>query len=375
MPELRVMMLTSEYPPRIGGVATHVAELSRALRDLGLEISVVAPRWPGSVSGPGLDGLPVTRHSPLITAQPFSDWLLARWCRAEVRARGVDLLHVHGLRPLAGALATGLPVIFTNHTSGFLKTLARGGARLRRVARRLAGCAAILAPSEELAAGTRQAGYPGPVHYLPNGVDADRFAPGPEAGWRARWGLAADEVAVVLARRLVAKNGVVVAARALREVTAKVRMIFVGEGPERGVIEATLTAEGTASRALLAGDTPNDQMPGIYRAADFCVLPSLMEATSIAGLEAMASGRALIGSAVGGIPALIAHEQTGLLVPPADPAALARAIDRLAHDAPLRQQLGANARASVLRDFTWQRIAEQTSEVYRQVLATSAQRR
>ncbi len=361
MSPLRVLFLTSEYPPRVGGVATHVAELAGALRGLGVEVSVVAPPWRGDA---GASAPHVTRYSPSIRAQPFHDLLLGRWCRRWLARHPVDLIHVHGLRPLRAALGTGLPVVFTNHTSGFLKTLAAGGARLERLQRLLAPCARILAPSEELADASRAAGYTGPVAYIPNGVDATRFAPGDAPAVRKTWGCAEADVVVVIARRLVAKNGVVVAARALKHAVPSLRFVFVGDGVEKPAIEQILRRDGCAERAVLAGECPNEQMPAVYHAADIALLPSLMEATSIAGLEAMACGLPMVGSAVGGIPALIKPGENGFLVPPSAPEALAAALNELALDPPLRKRMGAAAREVVLGNFTWTEIARRTVAAY-----------
>lgn len=360
-------MLTSEYPPRIGGVATHVAELARALRAAGDRVTVVAPVQAGAPEEPE-----VIRHSPALRAQPIADWLLARWCRRLVAAKRFDLVHVHGLRPLRAALATGLPVVFTNHTSGFLQTVARGGRRLTRLGAVLARCALVLAPSEELVAATRRAGYRGPARYVPNGVDDRRFTPGDAPGLRQAWGVEAGSAAVVIARRLVAKNGVLDAARALAHTREALKFVFVGDGPERPAMEAEIAARGVAERVWFAGAQPNAVMPEIYRAADLCLLPSRMEATSIAGLEAMATGRALVGTQVGGIPALIDDGHTGLLVPVADPPALARAVDALVRDTALRARFGATARQRVEAEFAWPRIAERTRDAYRAVLGDIA---
>jgi glycosyltransferase involved in cell wall biosynthesis len=119
------------------------------------------------------------------------------------------------------------------------------------------------------------------------------------------------------------------------------------------------------------GAVANIDMPEIYRAADFCLLPSLMEATSIAGLEAMATGRALVGTRVGGIPALIDDGVTGLLVPPRDPPAIAAAVNALAHNRERCVQMGHAARARVEAQFAWPRIAERTVRAYRETLAAA----
>lgn len=362
---MRVLMLTSEFPPRIGGIATHVAGLAQALRELNASVTVVAPASPAPTGGEDQ----VIRYSPFIRAQPMADWALGRWCRALVDAQPFDLLHVHGLRPLRAALTTGLPVLFTNHTSGFLQTVVTGGARLRKLARLIARCDHLLAPSEELVAAARAAGFRGPATYIPNGVDDTRFSPGEATELRQHWGIAPHEIVVVIARRLVAKNGVADAARALGLTSTTVRFVFVGEGPERATIERELAANGGQARALLVGALANDRMPEVYRAADFCLLPSLMEATSIAGLEAMATGRALIGTRVGGIPALIADGVTGLLVAPRDPPAIAAAVNALAHNREQCTRMGHAGRARVMAEFAWQRIAERTLQAYRETLA------
>ncbi|MBM4226572.1 MAG: glycosyltransferase family 4 protein [Gammaproteobacteria bacterium] len=362
---MRILMLTSEYPPRIGGVATLVAELTHAVRSLGHEVTVLAPAKP--VGADPESG--VIRYSPRLRAQPFSDWLLGVWCRRWLARNPCDLLHVHGLRPLRAALSTGLPVVFTNHTSGFLQTVALGGRRLRRLGALISRCSHVIAPSEELVAAAREAGYEGSATYVPNGVDAARFHPSAERGLRAAWGIPEGARVVVLARRLVPKNGVMDAARALAETTPDVHFVFAGDGPEKEGMARVIAEAGVQSRAHFIGGVPNPQMPDVYHAADFCLLPSHMEATSIAGLEAMACGRALVGTLVGGIPALIDEGVTGLLVPPRDPATLALAVNRLASDSALCARMGAAARARVEREFSWERIAEQTTRVYGETLS------
>ena len=365
---LRILMLTSEYPPRIGGVASHVAELAQALHDLGNEITVIAPASEGWLPAASSIGPRVLRYSPWLRAQPVSDWLLARWCRRWISRHAIDVIHVHGLRPLRAALTLGHPVVFTNHTSGFLNTVAAGGRRLEALGRRIARAAYLIAPSEELVVAARTAGYSGPCDYIPNGVDAQRFTPGTARALRARWGLNDSHVAVVIARRLVEKNGVMSAALAAPLLAPKVRLVFVGDGPLRAALEAELRRNGARERAHFTGAVANRDMPEVYRAADICLLPSLIEATSIAGLEAMACGVPLVGTRVGGIPALISDD-SGVLVPPKDPAAIAAALNGLAHDTARRQALGVAARRRIEANFTWREIARQTLAVYRATLA------
>lgn len=369
MKSLRVLLATSEYPPRIGGVATHVAELANALREAGLEVTVLAPAQPAGA--PGERG--VVRYSPRWRGQPVSDWLLSRFVRQLHRAQHFDLVHVHGLRPLRAAATLSIPLVFTNHTSGFLKTVAAGGRRLARLGTVLRHCNHVIAPSEELVEAARKAGYTGPASYIPNGVDAGRFTPGPGLSVRESWGIPPEGVVVVIARRLAPKNGVLDAARALAMTPPQVHFVFAGEGSERAAIESEIAARGLATRAHLIGAVPNFRMVEVYRAADFCLLPSHMEATSIAGLEAMACGKALVGTRVGGIPALIADGKTGLLVAPHAPEAIAEAVTRLAQDPAAIRTMGIAARERVLDTFAWPRIAAATQSIYRQLIDDTAE--
>lgn len=365
---MRILMLSSEFPPRVGGIATHVAALASGLAALGHAVTVIAPDLRGAAAFDAACGAyAVIRHQSLLRARPIYDLLLGRLLARLRVAERFDVVHVHGLRPLRAALALRLPVVFTNHTSGFLMTAASGGVRLRRTMALLERVDALLAPSEELLEAARRAGLTRPGAYIPNGVDVHRFVPGEAGSVRREWGVGADEIAVLCARRMVPKNGVLdLAEAALRLRDLACRFIFAGDGPERARIESALARGGLDRRAVFLGAVAHAAMPGVYRAADLCVLPSLLEATSLAGLEAMASGRALVGTRVGGIPALVAEGVNGVLVAPGDPSALAGAIRRLAADAGLRERMGAAGRRRAVEEFAWETIAARTAAVLEQ---------
>jgi len=370
---MKIAMVTADFPPNVGGVATHVAELGAALAAGGHDVRVYT-----SVPGDGRRrsrgrGVRIERLALPGTRALFSR-ALARALTRALRAEPVEVLHVHGLRSLPATrrlrdLGMARRVLFTNHTSGFLQRIARGAPSARRVGRRLTHLDGVLAPSEELVEATRAAGYPGPVRYIPNGVDTDRFHPGSPAdrlAARDTLGLPADACVVLLARRLVPKNGPrLFAESAAFLVRPDVWLLVAGDGSERGAVETILASHGMRERTRFLGSVDNDRMPEIYRAADISVLPSLEEATSIAGLESMASGLPLVGTEVGGIPHLVRHRETGLLVPPADPRALGRALAELVAAPEKRQVLGAAARRRAVEAFSWARIARETLEAYR----------
>ena len=368
---LRVLLVTSEYPPDVGGIGSHVAELAKGLAARIDRVLVAHPQGLGSKLRDGAQGGVDVVRPQLFKGEPFYGVMLQRWLAQQLAREPFDLVHVHGMRPLDATRGLSVPVIFTNHTSGFLDRVKASPWRRTRTAALLRHVVYVIAPSDELVEATQAMSYGGPVIMIANGVDPERFRPGPSPA-RGRLGIGSDEIVILLARRLAEKNGVIWFARALAPLQGRsFRVVVAGDGEERRPMEAILAENGMLSKTIFLGSVANTDMPDLYRAADLSVLPSLQEATSISGLEAMATGLALVGTNVGGIPAIIDEGTTGLLVPPRDPEAMARAIDRLIAEADLRRRMGEAARAKVLREFTWPVIVEKTIDVYRACLGAA----
>ncbi|KYQ71141.1 hypothetical protein AZH43_16020 [Acinetobacter pragensis] len=169
---------------------------------------------------------------------------------------------------------------------------------------------------------------------------------------------------------MVEKNGVVVFAKALTLAkNKKFKVLIAGVGPEQAIMESIFKKADIVDRVTFLGAIKNSDMPALYKKADFSVLPSFYEATSITGLESMASGLPLIGTSVGGIPYLIEEGITGFLIPPHDAESMSRKIDEvLAFSDEKYIQL---SQASVMRAklyFDWIVIAKKTEKLYLQVL-------
>nr|VFK22599.1 MAG: Glycosyltransferase involved in cell wall bisynthesis [Candidatus Kentron sp. MB]VFK28915.1 MAG: Glycosyltransferase involved in cell wall bisynthesis [Candidatus Kentron sp. MB]VFK74152.1 MAG: Glycosyltransferase involved in cell wall bisynthesis [Candidatus Kentron sp. MB] len=362
---MRIGLVTADFAPNVGGVASHVVELGRALATLGHTVHVITLPLGEAAGREAWQGMMVHRLR-ITKARPFYTFLLRRQLHKLVQSEKLALLHVHGLRPLEASRRQSCPVIFTNHTSGYLARIEKGPRAQKAMRARMAHVAHVLAPSQELVEASRAVGYPGPVDFLSNGVDTGRFLPG-DSRLRREWGMGNDEqVALLLARRLVEKNGVTVYAEAVGALRGlPVRLVFAGDGPERAAVERRLQANGMLEKARFLGNVDNRQMPDIYGAVDISVLPSRREATSITGLESMASGLPLVGTRVGGIPYLIEEGKTGLMVPPDDPEALGAALRSLVTDAETRRAMGQAARQRAVARFDWRRIAESTLDIYR----------
>lgn len=361
---MRICLVTADFFPNVGGVAAHVVELGKAFVKNGHLVDVFTLPL-GTERQPVSQLFGMTVHRPAVPkAKPFFNWWMHWALKKHLNKYPVDVVHVHGLRPLEATRGLDVPVIFTNHTSGFLRRIEGSRFERWRMARRMTHLDAVLAPSDELAQATIDIGYDGPVRFIANGVDPDRFHPGP-ATLRAQWGVQPDEVVLLLARRLVEKNGVCVFAEAVNRLKdEKVRIVFAGDGAERPAVESILKQGGMLDRCIFLSNVPNAEMPKVYQSCDISVLPSFYEATSIAGLESMASGLPLVGTRVGGIPAIVIDHETGLLVEPNQPDQLAVAIKTLMQQPALREAMGERARQRVLEFFSWSRIAQQTAAMY-----------
>lgn len=384
---VKVILLSSDYLPNVGGIAAHVGGLSQGLSRLGHRVRVVVPSaaWPLSkrlVEDERVNSIRVTRlYIPRVPWAvrsyfvPLSVSLLNRIVR-EDRAQ---VLHWHVPFPDT-RIATRVPCaahLFTNHTSQFLEWELQG--KNHALAREVVNAAdGVIAPSSELARAAIHAGIDARRCWtIPNGVDTERFSPDIEgAQIRRRLGIQDDEVVVTCPRRLEKKNGVPYWLASIPlvlkglPVGVKARFLLVGDYPredafsDRARVLKMMEDLNLGHTLMWAGQVPPSEMSAYMAASDIVVIPSLMEATSIAALEAMASSRAVIGTEVGGLPEIIRHKETGWIVAPASAELLADATIRLLVDAKLCQKLGAQARNAVEREFTWDSVARRTEEIY-----------
>jgi glycosyltransferase involved in cell wall biosynthesis len=199
-------------------------------------------------------------------------------------------------------------------------------------------------------------------------VDAEkyRFDTAKRRELRSSLGLHDEHIVGILTRRLVAKNGVIHLARATRFLDEpRLRFLLIGDGPEYDAVSACLE-EHFSNRFSMLGAMHHDQIIPYYSAADFSVLPSLMEATSISGLEAMAASLPLVGTRVGGIPDLIEEGKNGFLCDPADDEDLAKKINSLLQTD--LKALGSHSRRLVESEFASPQIARRTLSAYEKVL-------
>jgi len=278
------------------------------------------------------------------------------------------ILHFHTAR--AHALAA-----FLGGSSGVSRVVTRrmdyrlrGGWYTRRLYNH--GVQAVIAISEGVRAMLITSGVePARIHLVPSGVEPERFAPQPGArsAARARYGITDGQWLAVVVGALEERKGHTVLLEALAALRdPRLRVLCAGDGSLRDALPARAAALGLGDRVRFLGAV--DDVAELLAAADAFLMPSHHEGLGVAALEAMAAGIPVVASRVGGLPEAVVDGETGLLVPPADPAALAAAITRLAADPAHARELGAAGRARVQARFSMTAMAEGTLAVYRELV-------
>ncbi len=336
---MKVVVLTTSYPRGPDDVAgVFVRDAVEHLREAGVDVEVVSPasfRHFGLAYGHGIVGN--LKRSPWKAL--LLPLFLASYSRAARRAaRDADLVHAHWLPSALPALMTRKPFVLQ-----LWGTDVELGGRARWLARKLVRRArVVLCPSEALAAAARELGA-GDGRVVPSGVAIPAEVGEPE-----------DPPHVLFVGRLSEEKGIL----DLVTATVGVPRVIVGDGPLRGRVPDAI------------GFVPPHDLGSYYERAAIVVCPSHREGYGVVAREAMAHGRPVVASAVGGLLDAVEDGVTGLLVPPRDPRALRAAIERLLADADLRRRLGETARAAAGEQFSWPVATDATVAAYRDALAS-----
>lgn len=287
-----------------------------------------------------------------------------------VRRERIEVLHVHavGIAGLDGLLASllapELQVVVTHHAT--LSWFAPMRTRVSDVTFELEKrhASAVVMPYAAAAEELREAGIPSDrLHVVPFCVDETRFAAGPEP---KRW---SKDFHLVMVSRIVESKGhaeLIDAVAAARATVPGLRLTILGDGPKKADVEAHVARLGLADVVSLPGWLKHAEVPAKLAEAHVTVLPSYMpgETFPLSLLEGMALGLPAIGTHWFGIPDIIAHGETGLVVPPRDAVALARAIEALATQPETYEAYSRAAMARVQRHFTGAAVARAYARLY-----------
>ena len=334
---MRVAVLTTSYPRFPGdGAGVFVADAVEHIRARGVEVEVVGPeqfRHFGIAYGHGMLGN--LRRRPWLALRVPA--MLAGFVRA-VRPVDADLLHAHWLPAGWVAARSGKPYVV--QVWGTDVELARRAPWFAR--RVLGGARFVIAASRDLADRARALGAHD-VRVIPSGVDLP-----PQVGDEA------EPPEILYAGRLSPEKGVL----ELVEAAKGLKLVVAGDGPLRDRVP------------MARGFVQHDELQHLFARAAIVACPSRREGFGVACLEAMAHGRPVVATGVGGLRDLVVDGETGIVVPPRDPVALRSALERLLGDPQLRRRFGAAGRERARAEFSWERVTDETLAAYAEAVGT-----
>ncbi|MEM2281422.1 MAG: glycosyltransferase family 4 protein [Candidatus Bathyarchaeia archaeon] len=388
---LRVMMLTWEFPPRIiGGISPHVYYLSKNLARKGVKVYVVTCDFPGAPSHEIVNGVEVFRLDSYRNPSPdFASWVYLMNMSMQKEAAsivknlgGVDIFHAHDW--LVANAGIGLkhvfrrPLLATIHSteigrrnglhSDYERMIHETEAWLTYEAWRVICCSnymlshvrwAFKLPEDKLV-------------MIPNGVNAEDYE---ESGvdlnqFRKRFA-SPEEKIVLFVGRLVYEKGIHILINAIPKILGKVnaKFIVVGDGYMKDTLSEQVKQMGLTHKVLFTGFVDDETLRNLQKCADVCVIPSLFEPFGIVVLEAMAAKTPVVVSDTGGLAEIVEHDVTGFKVRPGDPNSLALGVTRVLLDGDYAKKLRENAYRVVTEKFNWEKISQQTKNVYELVLS------
>jgi glycosyltransferase involved in cell wall biosynthesis len=391
---MRILILNYEYPPLGGGAGVATAALAQGLTEKGVAVDVVTSGVAWNVERRGSDRpqdpnegsltlyrVPSRRigvhESGMLGAASYL-WNALPVVRRLLRTHRYNTVHIFFSLPTGALLPflnlRGAPVIvslrgsdvpgYDPHNIGMqrahrlLLPLTRW--IWRRADRIVAVCESLGTLMLESCPGLRYA-------VVANGVDLNLFHPGPAP--RSTGG----PIRCLAVARLIERKGLgdLIRAFALLE-RGRFRLEIAGAGADEQVLRNLAAQHGMTDEIRFLGSLGREAVAQRYREADLFTLPSTAEAFGNVFAEALASGLPIVGSSVGGIPELVEHGSNGLLVPPGDPAALARAIRYLADDPELRATMSARNRGKAEATLEWPNATQRYLAIYEAVQSRGA---
>ena len=403
-----IYMISTMFYPSIGGVENHIYYLSKNIINMGFNVKIIKPTLGIEKTNVYiLDGIEVHEVKCGTTSDKikydsykkkskgsvkffygykrkyfynkFSNVLL-EYIENDIKNNNISDLVIHqhdfiSSIKLSKRLSKKYDVIFTNHTGEFLfiKKLIFSNTIIKYLTKHFKF---IIAPSEELASfdGIRENDS---YKYIPNGVDLNIFYKYESTfikELKQKYNLNSNKITVLCPRRWAPTKGIsylVESINILKEkgYENKLQFVFVGNdymdySEYRSEILSYINDKSLDKMINLLGNVDSKDMSELINCADIVAIPSLMEAVSLSALEAMACGKIILSTNVGGFPQIINNNETGYMVEPKNSEALAEQIEFIIKTFEHENIVGSNAREFVVKNYSWENIAKQTAEVY-----------
>lgn len=370
---LRLAFVTETYPPEVNGVAATIACVVQGLRARGHQVQLVRPRQDAADAPEAptaevlMRGLPIPRYPHLKMGLPATRALLRLWT-----LQRPDVVHIVtegplGWSALQAARKLRLPVSsdFRTNFHAYGQHYGLGWlhkplmAYLRKFHNR---CDLTMVPTESLRQQLAGQGLER-LRVVARGVDAQRFDPARRsAALRAQWGADTDTPVVLHVGRLAPEKNLgllLQAVQAMRRIDPRVRLVMVGDGPQRAELERACAGQGV----VFAGARRDEDLATHYASGDIFLFPSVTETFGNVTPEAMASGLAVLAYGYAAAAQLITEGESGLLAPLEQPAQFIAQAERLARDRALVQELRLQARAAAVA-LAWPQIVGELESAF-----------
>ncbi|MFQ5986794.1 MAG: glycosyltransferase family 4 protein [Thermoplasmata archaeon] len=375
---MHIAQVSPYFHPHLGGVESHVMDISQELRRRGHDLTVVTSSEDGNAREEWIRGLRVLRSRSFLTL--FRSPVTPTMART-LRGLEADLYHAHTPSPLPAYFAarasetTGVPLLITYHCDAEIQgpwgPPVLGLYHRTLEAYTMERAAGVITTTQTYAA-TSRAVWDQSTMVIPNPVDVHRFHPDTSPGEvRARHGIPTEEPLVLFVGRLVPHKGTEYLLRAMPGLPA--HLLIVGTGPREPLLRKMATLPTLRDKVHFAGRVSARELPQYYAACDLSVLPSTsrLEAFGIAALEAMASGKPVIVSDVPGVREVIEEGREGLQVDPIDAEDIAAKIRILLADEGLRKEMGRRAREKVELHFSLAAVVDRLEALYDRIHSTT----
>jgi glycogen(starch) synthase len=367
---MRVLFWSLTFWPNIGGIEVLAARLLPALRERGHEFMVVTPQTqaasPGDIQ---YRGIPIRRFTFQNTLTPVTiDHVIE--IRKKVielkRAFAPDLIHVNGVGPTdffhqTTSHAHKAPLLVTLHGEWERQTDSIVGYTLRS-ADWVAGCsAAVLDRGRRLAPEIQERSS-----VIHNGLEMPALAPEP---------LPFDPPRILCLGRLAHEKGMDLALAAFAAIVTRcprARLVIAGDGPLRWDLQRQAAAYGIDHAVDFIGWVAPDKVPSLINASTIVLIPSRQDSLPLVALEAALMARPIVAARVGGLPEVVAHEETGLLVESENSEALAHAVVSLVAYPELARLMGDAARVRARRMFSWEHHVNAYDALYRKLIGENS---
>jgi glycogen(starch) synthase len=386
------MMLSWEFPPRvIGGISPHVHFLSKSLVKNGVKVYVVTCDFPDAPAHETVDGIEVYRIDSYKNPSPdFATWVYMMNLNMQKEAAAlaaklkdkIDVFHAHDW--LVATAGIGLkhvfrkPLLVTMHSTeigrrdgvhtGTEKMIAETEAWLTYEAWKVICCSQYMVSHVKWAFGLPD----DKLVMVPNGVNTQVYESIQEQDcvpFRARFALP-EEKLVLFVGRLVYEKGAHVLINAIPKIIDKVnaKFVIVGSGYMKDQLLNIVKSMGLEHKVLFTGFVDEVILLRLQSCADVSVVPSLFEPFGIVALEAMAAKSAVVVSDTGGLGEIVDHDVTGVKVYPNNTESLAWGIIKVLTDEKYRNSLREQAYKRIQEKYDWNKIAQQTKQIYESVL-------